>query len=322
MDDPLSDRLVDLSLQDDNEAPLLRSAPADAAHDCDPEPEDHITMRCHGVGGEDDPLLSLSVLLVNMSPHRCEVTPDGTQEELVCSIRPFTVRAVAVGTDGAPVVDDKKIVVRASLVYAEDGEPVPTTKGEAPLSGEVDVKQLVNGEATFRLRATALSHHHGRRAFAIRVDAQPSAATPWTTTTNRPCLGFSSPFFSRARLPDQSKAICHGHGHSLALDAARIPPRGPQATAMSGAACRRVALPVVDGEEDGFEDEQPAGRPWPSTEALHAMFPSTLVGIMQEQNEALRIALAEQRQLLSELATLQAGPSGCPPASTPSQLCV
>ena len=91
---------------------------------------------------------------------------------------------------------------------------------------------------------------------------------------------------------------------------------------MSGAACRRVALPVVDGEEDGFEDEQPAGRPWPSTEALHAMFPSTLVGIMQEQNEALRIALAEQRQLLSELAMLQAGPSGCPPASTPSQLCV
>ena len=273
--------------EDDNEAPLVRSAPADAAHDCDPEPEDHITMRCHGVGGEDNPLLSLSALLVNMSPHRCEVTPDGTQEELVCSIRPFTVRAVAVGTDGAPVVDDKKIVVRASLVYAEDGEPVPTTKGEAPLSGEVDVKQLVNGEATFRLRATALSHHHGRRAFAIRVDAQRSAATPWTTTTNRPCFGFSSPFFSRARLPDQSKAICHGHGPSLALDAARIPPRGPQAT-----------------------------------EALHAMVPSTLVGIMQEQNEALRIALAEQRQLLSELAMLQAGPSGCPPASTPSQLCV
>ena len=78
--------------------------------------------------------------------------------------------------------------------------------------------------------------------------------------------------------------------------------------AMGGAVCRHVALPVVDDKEGGFEDELPASAP--TTESLHALFPSTLVDMMQEQNEALRIALAEQRQLLSELAMLQAGLGG------------
>ena len=304
MGDPLSDQLFDLSLKDE-EPPVLRSAPADIDAWTVPEP-DRMTMRCVAVMNtnlEEDVSISVEVV-----PHRCEKTESGGTEQLVCSLRPFTVHAKLLGSNGVPVTTADEIVLCASLAYADNFEPVLATKGETPLCGELDFKQLVDGEAELRLRATALSYHHGRRAFVIRVDAKP--LSPFVTSV-RPCFGYSSPIFSRARLPDQG-ARPPPTSHIIPSNA--CPPRAETVRLAMNSYDQRVALPIVDrAGEDAFAGDQCA-----------SLYSSSLISTLQEQNETLRTALAEQRQLLSELAMLQGGSGGGAPAvATPSQqLCV
>ena len=139
------------------------------------------------------PTLKLDVAI---HPHRID---DGTHgEPLVCSLRQFrvTARILDAATD-AVVTDSDFAHLRASLVFADDGSPVPAQKGEAPLSGEIEHKRPNLGECTFGLRAAALTFKHGRRAFAVRIDAEGLASGPLTAV--------SAAIRSVARLPNESR---------------------------------------------------------------------------------------------------------------------
>merc|ERR1712094_133861 len=64
----------------------------------------------------------------------------------------------------------------------------------------VDAKQPINGSVTFLLRTAALSYHHKRRVFAVRVDIDEGLSK-----TCGASFGTSPPLRSVARLPDQQK---------------------------------------------------------------------------------------------------------------------
>jgi len=111
--------------------------------------------------------------------------------------------------------------LKATLVFADNGEPVPAQKGEAPLAGETDGKQPVHGECHFRLRVAALSYRHGRRPFSIRVDAD---ALPGGALG---CFACSPAIRGVARLPNEAKPPVPSVEKPHALSHAETAPSKP-----------------------------------------------------------------------------------------------
>lgn len=168
-----------------DEAPKMRCGPADL-HSWD---WPHVSSST--LGGTP-PRLE-----VNLVPHRSE-----GQELLVCSLRLFTVSVALVeGTTGTTIPDWSSCSIstlRATLVYADNGATVPSLHGEAPLAGElIDGSRPRDGVNSYKLRVTALSYHHNRRTFAIRIDADPAPGS-----THPGCFACSPPIRSVARLPN------------------------------------------------------------------------------------------------------------------------
>ena len=103
--------------------------------------------------------------------------------------------------------DGTHSLLKASLVFADNGELVPGQKGEAPLAGEIDAKRPTEGECHFRIRVAALSYRHGRRPFAIRIDAD---ALPGSGAG---CFACSPAIRSVARLPNEAKYVPRTANH-------------------------------------------------------------------------------------------------------------
>ena len=149
---------------------------------------------CRALPDADDgpPTLKLDVAI---HPHRID---DGTHGEPL-------VRSASVPRDGPhPRRGHGRCGHRLRFCspprvarLADDGSPVPAQKGEAPLSGEIEHKRPNLGECTFGLRAAALTFKHGRRAFAVRIDAEGLASGPLTAV--------SAAIRSVARLPNESR---------------------------------------------------------------------------------------------------------------------
>lgn len=165
-------------------------------------------------------------LVVSLHPHRIEAG----DEFLVCSLRQFTVSIALVDGDSGAPVQHSRTNLRATLVYADNGEPVPTQRGEAPLTGTLDGMVSSGGECHWRMRVTALSYHHSRRAFAVRIDAD---ALPGSTS---PTFACSHPIKAVARLPnEQPKAHVKGGTPATTATATALP---ADATIQQAATCR------------------------------------------------------------------------------------
>jgi len=275
-------------------------------------------------------------IIVSLIPHREESTEcSGAIERLVCSLRPFTVTATLVDGTGQAIFDhDADICLVASLVFADTGHPVPATGGEAPCSGETVAKHPRGGVCTFRLRTSALSYRHGRRAFAVRIDMVP---TPDSTVFVPfvPCSACSPPLYSRARLPDQPKPVvqacvqgappCVSMSLSTGSSAIQVSSTASQPTPQhlapghqeeqpslqhqtSYPGRRPPAVPTVDeqGDRDDatMEEEEDQLAMCSETAAPCTSAPSALVSILHEQSEQLQAALEEQRHILSEFSKL------------------
>lgn len=224
-----------------------------------------------------DEISSLANLEVVLKPHRTEPFEGGI-EHLVNSIRPFTVLVTIVDPASDRAISGWQTMLRARLVYADTGEPVPVQKGESPLSGELEKVLKPTGEAcALRLRAAALSYNHGRRAFAVRIEADelpggrhgvhatspplravarlPNAstapkidATPATVPAPNPFVARASPASAAPQLPSLPS----------------LPPLPPPTLsaqdqcadlrAPTFGAARAAASPIVV-EDDGVEDE-------------------------------------------------------------------
>jgi len=263
-------------------------------------------------------------LSVSVTPHRIEQrSAAGEEERLCCSLRQFSVHAILTdaSTGERAAACDASTRLVASLVFHDTGERVPATNGEAPLSGEIEAKQPSGGECTFRLRAAALSYHHGRRAFSIRVDAEPVTGACFPLFSS--C---SAPFFSRARLPDQAKPAAHG---TMATITGTAPPlfsssgeslhntgERPAPTTTFGAMNHFASGPqdstprhMMDADAEGSRHELS------NLLARHSHDPqsASLVRVLHEQSETLRAVLAEQREILGEFAKLHGGPPDMSP---------
>lgn len=239
------------------------------------------------------PALSLAV---SVAPHRLDHSTAGAVEQLVCCHRPFTVHAKLFDASGEAVgkSQDHLVQFRVTLVYADDGSPVSHTNGEPPLTGELAPKPPLDGEASFRVRTAALSYHHGKRAFAVRVDAEP-VYTLSTLSTASPSFACSTPLLSRARLPDQS---AKPFAAATATDGPQFHTRRPPALPIVEEA------DLVDLTADTVERRAASNCPY-----YHQSpdSPQSLIHVLNEQSETLRAALAEQRQLLGEFVKLKGG---------------
>ena len=222
MEDALARLHIASSFDDDDERPIFRSCHVDAHEDWLTPGEDLVhkdaghyqkgqgpAMRC--VPGDewadcwdlDDVQTGLlgdtptQNLVVTLAPHRVE-----GRESLVCSLRQFTVSIGLVdGATGAPIPSWTSRGIeslRASLVYADSGEPVPAQRGEAPLTGEItNSTRPHEGTCQFKVRIAATSYHHGRRPFAIRIDTYDASGSHLGSSA---C---SQPIRALARLPNQ-----------------------------------------------------------------------------------------------------------------------
>lgn len=291
-------------------------------------------------------LLPTLKLDVTLQPHRVE---DGsnhgkpqTDHPLVCSLRQFRVTARLLDATTNSVVTDSDFAhLRATLVYADDGLPVPAQNGEAALSGEIDHKRPTNGECTFMLRAAALSFKHGRRPFAIRIDAEGLASGPLTVTTH--------PIRSVARLPNESKAVPPpqpaaplepaqhhlGAAHHPSLHQARRPPAMPTVAPPSRAAPAPppvaaaaqqpgpllpfaphqmrppmhntvVVEDTMDDDEMGGEDDECMLEPSEMAAGPYMQYPGAhgaadLMLEMQAQSHTIETLLQQQQQMLVEI---------------------
>ena len=260
----------------------------------DPFAAEPIKMRCVPMDGWIDGLVGeqLPKLLVSVTPHRV----DG-EESLVCSLRQFNVKVVLVDVNGAPIPRFDAHLT-PSLVYADTGEPVPSQKGEAPLAGEITGKQMAAGECLLRLRVSALSYHHNRRAFAIRVDAD--GLHPGGVAGG---FGISLPLKSVARLPDAAKFKSTS---SVAPAAAAIMPSTSASTSTTvtpslPSPVRPPCIPTVVTFDDGC-----AARCLPLTTLDTARSPLPFV---------LRLRRSEDDECMLELDDLE---SECCPLPMPT----
>ena len=156
----------------------------------------HPRVVRHGQHRRPRPLPHMQVLL---KPHRTEAFEASSTctQHLVNTIRPFAVVVTLVDSTGRPV-RDWVTNLRAHLVYANDSEAVPPTRGDEPLTGETE-KRLSEGSCTLRLRAGAVSYHHNRRSFQVCITADELPGGHFGTHA---C---SEPVRFVARLPNESK---------------------------------------------------------------------------------------------------------------------
>lgn len=198
-------------------------------------------------------------LNVSLTPHRAETTSSGAEELLVCSLRAFTVSVSLVdAATGAPAPDWAP-ALRATLVFADTGLPVPAASGEAPLSGEVGEKQAVGGACAFRLRAQALSFHHSRRRFAVRVEV----AGEQSGGGGGGCYALSPPIRSVARLPNSlpSSLPKERKGAAAARVSSKQPNAAvPPATPAADPAADPPAAPAVATAAPTAHAAPPSGR--------------------------------------------------------------
>lgn len=231
-------------------------------------------------------------LAISLTPHR---------EGLVSSLRQFGVAARLIdAATGAITASFDHMRLRARLVFADDGLPVPAQSGEAPLSGEVECKQALAGECHFLLRTAALSYKHGRRAFAVRVDVEGlPAGCP-------PVFAVSAAVRSVARLPNESRPPAQAQTQPAGAAASHmdmavstIPATSAigVAPALAAPARRAPAEPTVAdcGDEDNsmmmVEEDDVYG------EAAR----SALVDEMTMQSGLIQQLLAQQHQMLHEI---------------------
>jgi len=213
----------------DDASPVFRSGTNDAFLDWCAGAEDHNPSarenqsdsgrtRCHvpvsecsnelerGHDGLSLPSETALQLNVALTPHRTEAMGDGKIGLIVSSVRPTLVVVSLLNCSAC--LDHGALRLSATLVYADDGQPVPSKQGETPLSGEVS-KELSSSEVscTLRLHVASLSYHHGRRTFSIRVAATRShpcsGASEPRLTSSVPIEARSGEFRAVARLPDR-----------------------------------------------------------------------------------------------------------------------
>ena len=216
------------------------------------------TKRC--VLPDADPLWSeissLSKLEVVLKPHRTERREGGGAEHLVNSIRAFTVLVSLVDPSSDRAISGWRTTLRATLVYADTGEPVPAQRGEAPLGGELEKTLEGTGEAcALRLRVSALSHHHERRAFVVRVEADELPGGRFGVAAT------SEPLRAVARLPNATATTQRG-GSGAAPSAAptavaTTQPSASVADAAAGTSTATVpphSVPAPAAESDAAEE--------------------------------------------------------------------
>ena len=307
------------------------SAIIDQVTSKDPFAAEPIKMRCVPMDGWIDGLVGeqLPKLVVSVTPHRL----DG-EESLVCSLRQFNVKVVLVDVNGAPIPRFDAHLT-PSLVYADTGEPVPSQKGEAPLAGEITGKQMAAGECLLRLRVSALSYHHNRRAFAIRVDAD--GLHPGGVAGG---FGVSLPLKSVARLPDAAKFKSTS---SVAPAAAAIMPSTSASTSTTvtpslPSPVRPPCIPTVVTFDDGSEDDEcmlelddleseccplpmPTSGPHPTPVTIpsdpvsgHHTYTSHMViaDELKVHADMLRRVSAQQQFILDELARIESSKQPLP----------
>ncbi|KAG8466318.1 hypothetical protein KFE25_002074 [Diacronema lutheri] len=155
----------------------------------DAEPGTSLFILEHTVHRVDSPKAQPTVRLPStpgssydgLAPMRCaDADASQTTELVVSNSRYFSLRVGLVGTGGriSQLWNGEQLHAHAELIY-ENGLPVQSTHSDSPngggkpsadtmLEGET-VRALVDGEAAFRLRITALSSRVGHTRFRVRV---------------------------------------------------------------------------------------------------------------------------------------------------------
>jgi hypothetical protein len=237
----------------------------------------------------EKPLPQLQVT-ATLTPHRVEGS-----ESLVCSLRQFTLiaRIVNAATGAVVPAADASLSLRPSLVFADDGGPVPPSNGEAPLCGEVASKRPTSGESHFVLRATALSYKHARRPFALRIDVD---GLPMESGA---AFAVSAPVRVVARLPNEARPP-HANSTQRCTGVGLGPSCDMTGLVASHSARRPPAVPTVAAEESLMVEQE--DEEMEEEEEAAAGSEGALVHEMREQSDTIQALLSQQRQMLEQVA--------------------
>jgi len=107
--------------------------------------------------------------------HKRGVAPDGSDEHVVSTLRPFTFSVGLYGSNGADaemLVEEHDVVQLTAQLLFENGQSVATLPGSPAMTGELAM--LAQGRATFKIRLNVLSSQRDGQRFRISVVASGS----------------------------------------------------------------------------------------------------------------------------------------------------
>mmetsp|Transcript_34065 Transcript_34065/g.100123 ORF Transcript_34065/g.100123 Transcript_34065/m.100123 type:complete len:339 (-) Transcript_34065:374-1390(-) len=115
--------------------------------------------------------------VVEHTVHKMGKAPDGADELVVSTLKPFGLVVGLFGGDDLLIEDHDPMQLEAQLLF-EDGTAVPLLEGATALTG--GYAMLSGGRATFKIRLNVLSSQRECKRFRIRVEASslPRGVTP------------------------------------------------------------------------------------------------------------------------------------------------
>lgn len=279
-------------------------------------------------------------LRVNLEPHRIT-----SLDHLVNTIRPFNVSIEVEDGRGMGLVH-AGMLVRAHLVFADNGEAVPLRAGELPLAGEVE-KRLDPGvtRCVLRLRIVTNSYEHSRRLFRVQVHTDGPHALAGTSAPIRSVARLpnekkkqvqSPPEMSAEILPGSPKIMSRSHLEQAATGLCPSHPAPPQKHSSVPRANWFTTYtvdnddlmdPIMDTESSPESEETNADlcaavattTPWSAT--AQRLLPTrtsietfiaqgALINELRMQGEMLQTALAEHKQIMGAMQALRSS-SAC-----------
>eukprot|EP00966_Prymnesium_polylepis_P291659 6736337-Prymnesium_polylepis.1 len=104
-----------------------------------------------GANGTASDIVALRV--IEHGVHKRGVAPDGSDEHVVSTLRPFTFSVGLYGSNGADaemLVEEHDVVQLTAQLLFENGQSVATLPGSPAMTGELAM--LAQGRATFKIR--------------------------------------------------------------------------------------------------------------------------------------------------------------------------
>ena len=102
--------------------------------------------------------------------HKLGIGPDGSEEHVVSTLRPFTFSVGLYGTNGNGIemlIENHEVVQLTANLLFENGQSVAMLPGSPAMTGEIAM--LAQGRAIFKIRLNVLSSQRDGQRFRIRV---------------------------------------------------------------------------------------------------------------------------------------------------------